>query len=73
MSGHTKRPHIKRKTQWKDIAAEELAVRTEQGLYLRGIRQREGLTQKELSEKYAVSKSCIKHICSRRAWKHLEV
>lgn len=36
---------------WREAAKESIEKYTEQGLYLRGYRQREDLTQKELAEK----------------------
>lgn len=31
------------------------------------------LSNKDISEKYNVSKSCIRHIRSRRTWKHIKI
>lgn len=61
MSEHTKVPHTngsrKRQsekpytTEWRRLFKKEISKQTEQGLYLQGLRHREGLTQKQLAEK----------------------
>ena len=35
------------------------------------IRKEQGLSQREIAEKYNVSKSAIKHVLKNRTWKHL--
>lgn len=50
-----------RSVSWREAAKDNIEKYTEQGLYLRGFRQREGLTQKELAEKIRAKQP---HICA---------
>ncbi len=68
MSSLTKTPHTDNKhhrgpysksnsSSWREFFKEDLEKRGEVGVYLRGIRIREGLTQKELAKKLGQSTS----------------
>ena len=44
---------------WKELFSEELATHSEQGLYLKGLRLREGYTQKYLGSLIGVRQSNV--------------
>ena len=52
-NSHSKKRH------WQELFKESIAKRTPQGLYLRGIRLREGYTQKELGKLIGVNQNNI--------------
>jgi plasmid maintenance system antidote protein VapI len=48
-----------RKGDWRELFKESIAKRTPKGLYLRGVRLREGYTQRELGKLVGVNQNNI--------------
>lgn len=54
----TRKTRVKRKN-WRDLFKKDLKKRSEQGLYLQGLRIRDGYTQEQLGELIGVSQNNI--------------
>lgn len=57
MSAHTKTHHTNR--EWREIFSLQLQKKSEQGLYLKGLRLREGYTQQTLGNLIGVNANNI--------------
>lgn len=76
MSAHTRTHHtkhpVKRKAKeekslpWEEVYKKEIKKHGEAGIALRGLRAREGLTQKQLGERIGVSQNHISEMENKK-------